>query len=189
MKSTLNIHWKDWCFWNVVLEKTPESPLDCKEIKPVKPKWNQPWIFIGRVDADVPILLPCDAKNQLIEKDPDAGEDWRQEKRMTEDEMAGWHHWLNGRESEWTPQEVPQKTKIMASGPITSWQIDGQTMETVTDFIFWGSKITMDSDCSHKIKRHLPLGRKTTINLDSIVKSRDITLPTKVHTVKALLFQ
>ena len=81
-----------------------------------------------------------------------------------------------------------QKTKIMASGPITSWQIDGQTMETVTDFIFWGSKITMDSDCSHKIKRHLPLGRKTTINLDSIVKSRDITLSTKVHIVKAMVF-
>ena len=81
-----------------------------------------------------------------------------------------------------------QKSKIMASGPITSWQIDGQTMETVTDFIFWGSKITMDSDCSHKIKRHLPLGRKTTINLDSIVKSRDITLSTKVHIVKAMVF-
>ena len=90
---------KKWCFWNVVLEKTLESPLDCKEIKPVKPKWNQPWIFIGRVDADVPILLPCDAKNQLIGKDPDAGKDWRQ-KRMTKDEMVGWHHRLDGHEFE-----------------------------------------------------------------------------------------
>ena len=73
-----------------------------------------------------------------------------------------------------------QKTKIMASSPITSWQIDGETMETVTDFIFLGSKITADGDCSHEIKRHLLLGRKAMINLDSILKSRDITLPTKV---------
>ena len=81
-----------------------------------------------------------------------------------------------------------QKTKIMASGPITSWQIDGETMETVTDFTFLGSKITADGDCSHEIKRHLPLGRKFMTNLDSILKSRDITLPTKVHLVKAVVF-
>ena len=74
-----------------------------------------------------------------------------------------------------------QKMKIMASGPITSWQINGETMETVTDFIFLGSKITADGDCSHEIKRHLLLGRKAMTNLDSILKSRDITLPTKVH--------
>ena len=73
-----------------------------------------------------------------------------------------------------------QKTKIMASGPIISWQIDGETVETVSDFIFWGSKITADSGCSHEIKRHLLLGRKVMTNLDSIFKSRDITLPTKV---------
>ena len=76
----------------------------------------------------------------------------------------------------------------MAFGPITSWQIDGEMMETVTDFIFGGSKITADGDCSHKIKRRLLLGRKVTINLDSILKSRDISLPTKVHLVKALVF-
>ena len=81
-----------------------------------------------------------------------------------------------------------QKTKITASGPITSWQIDGETMETVTDFIFLGSKITVDGDCSHKIKRHLLLGRKAMTNLDSILKSRDITLPTKVCLVKAMVF-
>ena len=81
-----------------------------------------------------------------------------------------------------------QKTKIMASGPITSWQIDGETMETVTDFIFLGSKITADGDCSQKIKRRLLLGRKVMINLDSILKSRDITLPTKVHLVKTMVF-
>ena len=74
-----------------------------------------------------------------------------------------------------------QKTKIMACGPTTSWEIDGQTVETVSDFIFWGSKITADGDCSHEIKRHLVLGRKVMTNLDSILKSRDITLPTKVH--------
>ena len=81
-----------------------------------------------------------------------------------------------------------QKTKIMASGPITSWQIDGETVETVRDFIFLGSKITADGDCSHEIKRHLLLGRKAMTNLDSILKSRDITLPTKVSLVKAGVF-
>ena len=81
-----------------------------------------------------------------------------------------------------------QKTKIMASGPITSWKIDGETMETVGDFILRGSKITADGDCSHEIKRHLLLGRKAVTNLDSILKSRDITLPTNVHLVKATVF-
>ena len=81
-----------------------------------------------------------------------------------------------------------QKTKIMASGPITSWETDGGTVETVSDFIFWGSKITADGDCGHEIKRRLLLGRKVMTNLDSIFKSRDITLPTKAHIVKAMVF-
>ena len=81
-----------------------------------------------------------------------------------------------------------QKTKIMASGPITSWEIDGETMETVRDFILWGSKITADGDCSHEIKRCLLLGRKVMTNLDGILKSREITLPTNVHLVKAMVF-
>ena len=81
-----------------------------------------------------------------------------------------------------------QKTKIMASGPITSWQINGETMETVTYFMFWGSKITANADCSHEIKRHLLFGRKVMTNLDSILKSRDITLPTKIYLVKAMVF-
>ena len=81
-----------------------------------------------------------------------------------------------------------QKTEIMASSPITSWQIDGETVETVADFIFWGSKIIADGDCSHEIKRRLLLGRKVMTNLDSILKSRDITLPTMVHLVKAMVF-
>ena len=81
-----------------------------------------------------------------------------------------------------------QKTKIMASSPITSWEIDGETVKTVSDFIFLGSKITADGDCSHEIKRHLLLGRKVMTNLDSLLKSRDITLPTKVRLVKAMVF-
>ena len=81
-----------------------------------------------------------------------------------------------------------QKTKIVASSPITSWEIDGETVETVADFIFWGSKITADGDCSHEIKRHLLLGRKVMTILDSILKSRDITLPAKVHLLKVMVF-
>ena len=81
-----------------------------------------------------------------------------------------------------------QKTKIMASGAMTSWEIDGKTVETVSDFIFWGSKITADDDCSHEIKRRLLLGKKVMTNLDRILKSRDVTLPTKVRLVKAMVF-
>ena len=97
---------KNWCFWTVVLEKTLESPLDCKEIQPVHPKGNRFWIFIRRTDAEseTPIFCPPDVKSWLIWKDPDAGKDWRwEEKGTTEDEMVGWHHWLNGHESEWPP--------------------------------------------------------------------------------------
>ena len=94
---------KNWCFWTVVLEKTLESPLDCKEIQPVHPKGNQSWIFTGRTDAEAetPILWPPDAKNWLIGRDPDAMKDRSQEKKeITEDELVGWHHLLNGYESE-----------------------------------------------------------------------------------------
>ena len=97
---------KNWCFWTVVLEKIVESPLECKEIKPFNHKGNQFWIFLGRTDAEAEtlILWPPDVKNWLIWKDPDAGKDWGQEEKgTTEDEMAGWHHRLNGREFEWTP--------------------------------------------------------------------------------------
>ena len=94
---------ENWCFWIVVLEKMLESPLDCKETQPVHPKGNQSWILIGRTDveAETPVLWPPDVKNWLIGKDPDAGKDWRwEEKGTTEDEMAGWHHQLNGHEFE-----------------------------------------------------------------------------------------
>ena len=96
---------KNWCFWIVVLEKTFESPVDCKEIQPVHPKRDQSWVFIGRTDveAETPILWPPDVKGWLIEKDPDAGKDWgHEEKGTTEDEMAGWHHGLNGHGFGWT---------------------------------------------------------------------------------------
>ena len=92
---------QNWWFWTVVLEKTLESPMDCKEIQPVHPKGNRPWVFFGRTDveAETPVLWPPDAKNWLIWKDPDVGKDWRQEEKgTTEDEMVGWHHRLMGRE-------------------------------------------------------------------------------------------
>ena len=109
---------KDWCFWIVVLEKIIESPLDCKEIKPVSPKGNQSWIFIGRTDAkaETPILWPPDAKNWLIWKDSEAGKDWRWgEKGMTGDEMVGWHHQLNGREFEQTLGDSGQRSLVCCS--------------------------------------------------------------------------
>ena len=97
---------KNWYFWTVVLEKTLESPLDCKEIQPVNPQGNHSWIFVGRTyaEAETPVLWPPDATNWLIGEDPDAGKDWRQVKKgTTEDEMVGRHHQLNGHEFEWTP--------------------------------------------------------------------------------------
>ena len=97
---------KNWCFWIVMLEKTLESPLDCKEIQPVHPKGDQSWVFFGRTDVEVetPILWPLGAKTWLIGKDPGVGKDWgQQEKGTTEDEMVGWHRWLNGDGFGWTP--------------------------------------------------------------------------------------
>ena len=97
---------KNWCFWTVVLEKTLETPLDCKEIQPVHPKGDQSWVFIGwtNAEAETLILWPPHAKSWLIGKDPDAGRDWGQEEKgMIEDEKAEWHHWLNGHEFRWTP--------------------------------------------------------------------------------------
>ena len=118
-------HKEDWvlknsCFWTVVLEKTLESPLDYKEIKPVSPNGNQPWIFIGKTDAEVeaPILWPPDVKSQFTGKDPDAGKDWRQEEKgMTEDEIVGWHHPLDGHEFEQTPGEGEGQGNLVCSSP------------------------------------------------------------------------
>ena len=111
---------KNWCFWNVVLEKTLESPLDCKEIKPVCPKGNQPWIFIGRTEAEAEALIfgLSDMKSRLIGKDPDAEKDWGQaEKGAAEDEMVGWQHWLNGHEFEQTLVESGGERSLACRGP------------------------------------------------------------------------
>ena len=115
---------KNWCFWTVVLEKTLESPLDGKEIKPVNPKGNQPWIFIGRTDAEAeaPILWPLDVKSQLIGKDPDAGKDWRQE--VKEDEMVGWHHWLNRHEFEQAPGDGEGQRGLACCSPWGRKELD-----------------------------------------------------------------
>ena len=109
---------KNWCFWTVMLEKTLESPLDCKKIKPVNPKGNQSWIFIGRtgIEAEIPILWPPDTKNWLIWKDPDAGKDWKwEEKGMTEGGMVGLHHWLHGHEFEQTPGDGEGQRSLCAA--------------------------------------------------------------------------
>ena len=107
---------KNWYFQTVVLEKTLESPLDCTEIKPVNAKGNQPWIFIGRTDAEAPILWPSDAKNWLIGNNSDAGKDWRQEEKgTTEDEMVGWHHQLNGHEFEQIPGDLMDREGWLAA--------------------------------------------------------------------------
>ena len=109
-----------WCFWTVVLEKTLENPLDCKEIQSVNPKGNQSWIFIGRTDAEAetPILWPADVKNWLIGKDPAAGKEWRQEEKgTTEDEMAGWHHWVDGHEFEQAPGVADRQGGLVCCSP------------------------------------------------------------------------
>ena len=111
---------KNWCFWTVVLEKILESPLDCREIKPVNPKGGQPWIFTGRTDseAEAPVLWPLDAKSRLIGKDPDAGKDWGQEEKgTTENEMVGWHHWLNGHDFEQTPRDREGQGSLVCCSP------------------------------------------------------------------------
>ena len=150
---------KNWCFWAVLLEKTPESTLNSKEIKSGNPKGNQSWIFLGRTYAEAEALA---LKSLLMTV-------------KEEREKAGLKFNI-------------QKTKCMAFDPITSLQIDEETMETVTDFILGSSKITADGDYSHEIKRCLLVGRKVMTNLDSVLKSRDITLPTNVHLVKAMVF-
>ena len=111
---------KNWCFWIVVLEKTVESALDYKEIKPVNPKGNQSWIFIGRTDAEAeaPTLWPHDAKSWLTgKKNSDAKKDWEQKKGMTEDEMVGWHHWLNGHEPEQTLGDREGQGNLVCCSP------------------------------------------------------------------------
>ena len=129
---------KNWCFWTVVFEKTIESPLDCKEIKPVNSKGNQFWTFIGRTDAEAetPILWPPDTKNWLIGKYPDAEKDWRPEEvRMTEDEMARWHHWLDGHEFEQAPRVADGQRSLACCSPRGRWV--GHDWETELNRIPW----------------------------------------------------
>ena len=111
---------KNWCFWTVVLEKILESPLDCKDIQPVHPEGDQPWVFIERIsaEAEMPVLWPPDVKNWLIGKDPDAGKDWRQEEKgTTEDEMVGWHHRLSGHEFEQAPWVGDGQGRLQCCSP------------------------------------------------------------------------
>ena len=124
---------KNWCLWTVVLEKTLESPLDCKEIQPVHPKGNQSWVFIGRTDAEaeIPILGPPHVKSWLIWKDPDAGRDWAQEEKGAEDEMAGWHHQLNGHGFGWTPGVGDGQGGLACCG---SW---GRKESDMTERLIW----------------------------------------------------
>ena len=116
-----------WCFWTAVLEKTLKSSVDCKEVKPVNPKVNQPWIFIARTDAEAetPILWPPDVKSWLIGKAPDAGKDRRQEEKgMTEDEMVGWHHWHNGHEFEQAPGDGEGQGSLVRCSPWDRKELD-----------------------------------------------------------------
>ena len=129
---------KNWCFWTVVLEKTLESPLDCKEIKPVHPKGNQSWVFIGRTDveAETPTLWLPHVKSWLTGKDPDAGRDWgREEKGTTEDEMAGWDHWLNEHEFEWTPGVGDRQGGLVCCSPWSLKELDTTEWLNWTEFV------------------------------------------------------
>ena len=126
---------KNWCFWPVALEKILESPLDNKEIQPASPKGNQSWIFIGRTNAEAPILWPPDSKSQLTGKDPDAGKDWGQEEKGgTEDELVGWHHWLNGHEFEQTPGDGGGQGSLACCSP---WVTKSQTCLSDWTIVQW----------------------------------------------------
>ena len=147
---------KNWCFWTVVLKKTLESPLDCKEIQLVHPKGNQSWIFIGRTDAEaeVPILWPSDAKSWLLRKDLDAGKEGRQEEKgMAEDKMVGWHHWLNGHEFEQAPGDGEGPGSLACRSPWDCKELDtiellNNNKRTIT--IAWGLRGVGDRFCSCK---------------------------------------
>ena len=135
---------KNWCFWTAVLEKTLESPLDCKEIQPVHTNGDQSWVFFGRTDveAETLILWPPDAKSWLSWKDPDAGNNWRQEEReTTEDEMVGWHHWLNGHGFGWTPGVGDRQGGLACCG---AW---GHKESDMTEWLNWTEDLWWQRNC------------------------------------------
>ena len=143
---------KNWCFWTVVLEKTLESPLDCKEIQPVHFKGNQSWIFIGRTDAEgeTPVLWPPDAKSWLIWKDPGAGKDWGQdEKGMTEDEMVGWHHRLSGHGFGWTQGVGDGHGGLVCCGSWSRKELDMTEHLNWTEEVKWSCSVVSDSLWPH----------------------------------------
>ena len=131
---------KNWCFQIVVLEKTLESPLESKDIQPVNFKGNQPWRLTKRTDTEAPVFWPPDEKSQLSGKDPDAWKDWRQKKRVTEDEMVGWHHWCNGHELEKTPGDSEGQSGLKFCSPWshkeldTTWQLNNNSLMVL---LFW----------------------------------------------------
>ena len=154
---------KNWWFWTVVLEKTLENPLDCKEIKPVNAKGNQSWMFIGRTgsEAKALVLWPPDAKSWLIRKDPDAGKDWRQEEKgMTEDEMVGWHHWLDGHEFEQALGDGEGQGSLVCCNPrdhrVTQyWVTEQQQQSNISnqwvDYLINGIRLTRYQLVKNKI--------------------------------------
>ena len=149
---------KNWCFWTVVLEKTLEGSLDCKEIQPVHSEGDQPWDFFGRNDAkaETPVLWPPHVKSWLIGKDSDAGRDWGQEEKgMTQDEMAGWHHWLNGRETEWTPGLGDEQGGLACCSP------GGHKESDTTERLNWTEWYTDNDDSLKFSKSHYCCRRST----------------------------
>ena len=153
---------ENWCFWAVVLEKTLESPLDSKEIKPVHPKGNESMIFIGRTDAEVeaPMLWLPDLKSWLFGKDPDAGKDWGQEKRATENEMVGWHHWFNGHEFEQTQEDSEGQGSLACCSP---W---GHKESDMTEWLNNSNTLYPNSHCKMYLTGDFPLGPMKNISIN-----------------------
>jgi len=146
---------KNSCLWTVVFEKTLESPLDSKEIKPVNPKENQPWIFIGKTDAEAPILWPPDVKSQFIRKDPDAGKDWRQEEKgTTEDEMVGWRHWLNGHEFEQAPGNGKGQGSLVCCSPWGRKEWAWLRLNNKKDIVLQQLQLQRHKQASHTSNRY-----------------------------------
>ena len=148
---------KNWCFWTVVLEKTLQSPLDGKEIQPVNPKGNQSWIFIARTkaEAEAPIFWPPDTKNWPIEKDPDAGRDRRQEKGTTEDEMVGWHHWINGHELKQVPGVGDGQGSLVCCSPWGHRELDTTEWLNWTDPQYHFQGCNQLESCSTTVHKYL----------------------------------